>query len=166
MSRPELRSKDLTREILEEIRALRAVVAASAPASVRAADADADLESAVDSMRRLLSEYQERRTDQWLQELAAIRETIADPLGADPAEGLRRIDLLFDRLGAIPFSARYLDFVDPAIHEVAAERSRADIPDGVVVETLRPGLRGGGGGLICRARVAVNRRGLHEPAGH
>jgi hypothetical protein len=126
---------------------------------------DAELESGVDSMRRLLSELTERRTDSLLSELTAIRETIADP-HPDPAAALARVDRLLDRLGATSFSAAKLDFVDPAIHDVTAERLLAGVPDGVVVETLRPGWRSAGGALVAKACVAVNRRPSHEPAGH
>jgi hypothetical protein len=160
-----VRPGGLERELLEEVRALRAAVMGALREPI-AVDADGDLEATVDSMRRLLSEWMERRTDQLLEDLAAIRDAIADPDSVDQADGLRQIDGLFDRLGAVPFSGGNLDFVDPAIHEIVAERSLAHVPDGVVVETLRPGLRGAGGGLVRKARVAVNRRGADESPGH
>jgi hypothetical protein len=163
---PELVASGAHHEILEEIRALRAVVTTSGSAARAGADADDDLESAVDSMRRLLSEFLERRTDQFLEELAAVRNEIARPARGEAAEALRRIDGLLDRWGASSFSASKLDYVDPAIHEVVAERNVPGMPDGVVVETLRPGMRGGGGRLLCKAQVAVNWKGAHEPVGH
>lgn len=164
MSGVDATSLSVSREILEEVRALRTAVLEASSQRSPAADADGDLEVEMDSMRRLLSEWMERRMDQLLEELAAIRDAISDPERVDPAAGLRLIDELFDRLGASQFTAGNLDFVDPAIHEIVAERNLATVPDGAVVETLRPGLRGVGGGLVRKARVAVNRRGSHEPA--
>jgi molecular chaperone GrpE (heat shock protein) len=152
------------REILEEVRALRAAIPSPVPSST--SPADGDLETAVAAMRRLLSEWMERHMDQFLGELSAIRDTISDPDRLDRKDGLRRIDLLFERLGASPFSARKLDYVDPAIHEIVAERHLSDVPEGVVVETLRPGLRSASGAMVCKARVAVNRKGTHESVGH
>lgn len=165
MSELEATSVGVSREILEEVRALRTAVFEALPRRSPVADADGDLEVEMDSMRRLLSEWMERRTDQFLEELAAIRDVISDPDRMDPAAGLRLIDDLVDRLGASQFTVENLDFVDPAIHEIVAERKLANVPDGAVVETLRPGLRGVGGRLVRKARVAVNRRESHEPAG-
>jgi molecular chaperone GrpE (heat shock protein) len=76
------------------------------------------------------------------------------------------MDRLLDRLGATSFSAAKLEFVDPAIHDVTAERRVAGVPDGVVVETLRAGWRSASGALVAKACVAVNRRPSHEPVGH
>jgi molecular chaperone GrpE (heat shock protein) len=122
-------------------------------------DADAELESAVDSMRRLFCEFIERRTDSLLAEVGSIREAVASPRGMDPAVVLDRFDALLDRFGAVRFTAERLDFIDPAIHEVAAERNLVDLPDGVIVETLRPGLRSSSGAVVWKARVAINRKG-------
>lgn len=122
-------------------------------------DVDAELESAVDSMRRLFCEFIERRTDSLLTQLAGIREAVANPRGPDPALVLGRLDALLDRLGAVGFSAERLDFIDPAIHEVVAERTQVDLPDGVIVETLRPGLRSSSGAVVRKAAVAINRKG-------
>jgi molecular chaperone GrpE (heat shock protein) len=152
-------------EILEEIRALRAMVTA-VPVASAGTDTDGDLESAVDSMRRVFSEFLERRTDQFLEELAGVRDALARPERRDSGEALRRIDVLLGRWGAHSFSASKLDHVDPAIHEVVAERNVPGLPEGVVVETLRPGMRADGGRLLCKAQVAVNWKGAHEPAGH
>jgi molecular chaperone GrpE (heat shock protein) len=159
-SKTDTNSATLGREILDEVRALRTAMldTASSPLPASSSHADGDLESAVAAMRRLLSEWMERHTEQFLRELSAIRDTMADPNRLDATDSLRRIDRLFERLGASPFSPRKLDFVDPAIHEIVAERNLSDVPEGVVVETLRPGLRAPGGVMICKARVAVNRR--------
>jgi molecular chaperone GrpE (heat shock protein) len=155
------------REILEEVRALRtAMLPAPLPMPSSTSAAEGDLETAVAAMRRLLSEWMERHMDQFLGELSAIRDTISDPDRLDRKDGLRRIDQLLERLGASSFSASKLDFVDPAIHEIVAERNLLDVPEGVVVETLRPGLRSASGAMICKARVAVNRKGTHESVGH
>ena len=43
-------------------------------------------------------------------------------------------------------------------HTVAAERSIADAPEGVVVETVHPGFRTSHGVILAKAGVAVNRR--------
>jgi molecular chaperone GrpE (heat shock protein) len=157
-------SVGVNREILEEVKALRTAVLEAFSRRSPAAGADGDLELEMNSMRRLLSECMERRTDQFLEELAAILDVFSDPERVDSTEGLRLIHDLFDRLGASQFTVENLDFVDPAIHEIVAERKLTNVPDGAVVETLRPGLRGVGGGLIRKARVAVNRRESHEPA--
>ena len=50
-----------------------------------------------------------------------------------------------------------MDFVDPLIHVVVEERRVDSAPDGVVLETLRPGYRTARGLVVCKAAVAVNR---------
>jgi hypothetical protein len=108
-------SLSVSREILEEVRALRAAVLEVSLRRSSAPDADGDLEVEIDSMRRLLSEGMERRTDQLLEELASIRDAISDPKRADPAVGLRLIDDLFDRLG--PASSRpgtWISWIPPS----------------------------------------------------
>jgi molecular chaperone GrpE (heat shock protein) len=159
-SKPDANPATLGLEILDEVRALRTALLDTAPSPLPASSshADSDLESAVAAMRRLLSEWMERHTEQFLRELSVIRDAIANPNRLDPTDALQRIDRLFERLGASPFSPRKLDFVDPAIHEIVAERNLPDVPEGVVVETLRQGLRAPGGLMICKAWVAVNRR--------
>jgi hypothetical protein len=148
----------LGEEILGELQALRTAVTAASASSRTPDHVDADLESGVDSMRRLLSELIERRMDSLLGELTDIRQILADPLRSDPAAALSRLDRILDRLGATSFSASPMEFVDPAIHDVAAEKRVAGVPDGVVVETLRAGWRSASGALIAKACVAVNRR--------
>ena len=48
--------------------------------------------------------------------------------------------------------------MDPLIHTVTREVSDARLPDGVVVETIRPGFHTGHGIVVAKALVAVNRR--------
>jgi len=146
-------------DILRELRAIRAAVA---PRDHRPSGEDGGLGSAVDSMRRLLSELLERDHDAVLRELVPIRLAVADPQRLDLAAALRQIDRLMDRLGAIQFSAQKLDYVDPAIHEIKGERHVVGLPDGVVAESLRPGFRSASGVVLTKAWVAVNRRPADE----
>lgn len=148
-------------DLLRELRAIRAAVATK---DRRPSGEEDGLGSAVDSMRRLLSELLERNHDAVLRELVPIRLAVADPERLDPAAALVRIDRLMDRLGAIQFSAQKLDFVDPAIHEIKGERHVAGLPDGVVAESLRPGFRSASGVVLTKAWVAVNRRPADEPS--
>jgi hypothetical protein len=150
-------------DILRELRAIRAAVA---PKDRRPSGEEGGLGSAVDSLRRLLSELLERNHEVVLRELVPLRLAIADPEHLNPSAALRQIDQLMDRLGAIEFSAQRLDFVDPAIHEIKGERHEAGLPDGVVAECLRPGFRSAGGVVLTKAWVAVNRRTAHEPSRH
>jgi len=148
-------------EILREVQAIRAAVAPKhRPSSGEAGE----LESAVDSLRRLLSELLERHHDAVLSELVPIRLALADAQHPDPAAALLRIDRLMDRLGATQFTAQRLDFVDPAIHEVKAERRLVGVADGVVAESLRPGFRNASGVVLTKAWVAVNRSLADEPS--
>lgn len=149
-------------EILRELAAIRSAVA---PKQVGSQGADAALESAVDSMRRLLSELLESDHEAILRDLAHLRLAVADP-HASAQVALERIDRLMDHLGAIPFSAQKLDFVDPLIHEVKAERRISTLPEGVIAEGLRPGFRTARGVVVAKAWVAVNRRPADEPSRH
>jgi hypothetical protein len=150
-------------EILCELRAVRAAVA---PKDRHASDEEGGLASAVDSMRRLLSELLERNHEAVLRDLVPIRLALADSRHLDPAAAVGRLDQLMDRLGAIAFSAQKLDFVDPVIHEIKGERHEAGLPEGVVAESLRPGFRSASGVVLTKAWVAVNRRPGDEPSRH
>jgi hypothetical protein len=150
-------------DLLRELRAIRAAVAPKGRAS---SGPGGELESAVDSLRRLLSELLERDHEAVLSELAPIRHALADPQHQEPAVALAGIDRLMSRLGATRFTAQKLDFVDPAIHAIKAELRLGGLPDGVVAESLRPGFRSASGVVLAKAWVAVNRRPADEPARH
>lgn len=147
---PPQQAPDACNQILAELKTLRASInKTSQPVSP-----DAALETGVDSIRRLLSELLEQRTESILGELAAIRHSICD---SDP-ETSARIDKLLARLGAIKFTAEPMDYVDPLIHSIAAEHKKPDLPEGVIISTIRPGYRTGRGIILEKALVAVNRR--------
>ena len=116
---------------------------------------DTALEGTVDSLRRLLSELLEERSEILTQALVAVRGNLARGAAKDAASGL---DKVLEDLGAMSFEAERLDYLDPAIHEVRAERHEAAAPDGVIVATLAPGWRTARGVVAQRAAVAVNRR--------
>ncbi len=160
---PEPARPAFAEDILRELRGIRSAVT---PKQARAEEADAGLESAVDSLRRLLSELLERDHEAILRELVQVHLALTDSPSAAPRSALERVDRLMDRLGAIRFSARELDFVDPLIHEIRAERQKSSLPDGLVAEGLRPGFRTANGVVLAKTWVAVNRRPEHEPARH
>lgn len=118
-----------------------------------AAGDDPSLESGVDSMRRLLSDLMDARMDSVIAGVAALRASAADPKGL-----AERVDTLLEELGAVRFEAERLDFVDPLIHQVVAERRDDAAPEGVVLATVTPGYRTGRGRIVCKAGVVVNRR--------
>jgi molecular chaperone GrpE (heat shock protein) len=70
---------------------------------------------------------------------------------------LERLDSLLENLGAVRFEAETLDAVDPLIHVVVEEREQVDAPEGVIVQTVRPGFRTARGLVVCKAAVAVSR---------
>jgi len=158
-SAPEVAPTPFADDSLRELRAIRAAVE---PRAHRPPGEEGELGSAVDSMRRLLSELLERNHESVLRELVPIRLAVADPQQSDRAAALAQIDRLMDRLGAIQFSAQKLDYVDPAIHEIKGERHVVGLPDGVVAESLRPGFRSASGVVLTKAWVAVNRRPADE----
>jgi hypothetical protein len=148
-------------EILKELRTLQAAVLPK----VRASRGNDDgLDSATTSIRRLLSDYLERDHETLLHDLVLARQSLTDPQRLDPAAALVLVDRLIKRLGGLEFSARELDFVDPAIHEIKAERCLERLPDEVVAESLRPGIRSRNGAVIAKAWIAINRRSAHESA--
>jgi hypothetical protein len=116
--------------------------------------ADATLDGAVDSLRRLLGELVERRLEAVAREVAEVRRVVA--AGADAERVLGAIDELLHGLGALRFSAEPMDVVDPLIHAVVEERRAADVPAGVILEAMRPGFRSGRGLVLARAAVAVS----------
>jgi hypothetical protein len=120
--------------------------------------ADAALESSVDSLRRLLSELIEQRMEAVVRDLVDIRRQAAAVAQRKGTGIIERLDQVLESLGAIPFEAEPMDAVDPLIHAVTGERQQADAPDGVILETVRPGFRTARGVVVCKAAVAVNRR--------
>jgi hypothetical protein len=120
--------------------------------------ADAALESSVDSLRRLLSELIEQRMEAVVRDLVDIRRQAAAVAQRKGAGIIERLDHVLESLGAIAFEAEPMDAVDPLIHAVTEERQKADAPDGVILETVRPGFRTARGVVVCKAAVAVNRR--------
>ena len=160
IAEPELNAKPETPdsafdEVLREIRGLRAAIE---PMLKPPSTVGAELDESVDSLRRLLSELIEQRMEAVVQQLADIRRDAS----TIPAEhGTRiagRLDELLESLGAERFDAEPMDVVDPLIHVVVAERQQDDVPDGVIVETVRPGYRTSRGRVVCKAAVAVSQR--------
>jgi molecular chaperone GrpE (heat shock protein) len=140
-------------EILQEIRGLKAVVERLVTPQV---EIDAGLDATVDSLRRLLSELIEQRLESVVRDLADIRREAAS-MNVENGSGLvARLDGLLESLGAVRFEAEPMDLVDPLIHTVVAERHQADVPAGVIVETLRPGYRTSRGMIVSKAAVAVS----------
>lgn len=128
------------------------LVAGAPPAGV-----DAELEGAVDSLRRLLSDMIERRLETVALAVAGLRRQTARG-EADPDTTVTQLDRILESLGAVRFSAEPLEIVDPLIHEVVEERDVDGIASGLVVETLRPGYRTARRRIACKAEVAVRRR--------
>lgn len=144
-----------TQKILAELASLRQMVEkiCAPPPS-----ADASLESSVDSMRRLLTELLESRMEPMIVEIAAIRSLAASGSKGKTRSVVDRLDLLLNDLGAVRFEARRLDYFDPLIHQVIAERHDADAPDRVILETVVPGYRTGRGQVVAKAGVTINVR--------
>jgi hypothetical protein len=132
-----------------ELRELKRLVQPATPAG------DAALEQSVDSLRRLLSEAIEQRMESVVTELVEVHRELSS---ADAARAGERLARLLETLGAVRFTAEPLDAVDPLIHVVVEERRDDRAPDGVVLETVRPGYRTARGALAGKAAVVVNRR--------
>lgn len=143
--------------ILGELRSVKRLVQDFAPKAV-GKGSDAALEGSVDSLRRLLSELIEERMEAVVRDVARVRGDAAALPGRNGARIVEQLDTVLDNLGALRFQAEPMDLVDPLIHAVAEERHRTDAPDGVILETVRPGYRTGRGVVVCKATVAVNRR--------
>jgi molecular chaperone GrpE (heat shock protein) len=167
VGRPSIRAREPRRAangglaaIHAELRDVRALLQrlSPMPAGTAASDTDAALEASVDSLRRLLSELIEQRTESVVRALVDIRR---EALALSPSAGGRlvdRLDHVLDTLGAVRFSAEPMDVLDPLIHVVLDERQVDGVPEGVILETLRPGYRTGRGLVVCKAAVAVNRK--------
>ncbi len=125
------------------------------PSHNTAAAGEAALEASVDSLRRLLSEAIEQRLESVVRELVEVRRELSTD---GVARGGDRLERLLNSLGASRFTAEPMDFVDPLIHVVVEERRDDGTPDGVVIETVRPGYRTARGAVVSKAAVVVNRR--------
>lgn len=112
----------------------------------------------VDAIQRVLGDVVERRMDRVMDELVAIRNSAAAIKGGDSRHVAEQLDALLSNLGAVRFDAERLEHVDPLIHVVSKETRDASLPDGVIVEALRPGYATGRGVILAKALVAVNRR--------
>ncbi len=129
------------------------------PPRLTDASGDTVLEGAVNSLRRLLSELIEERMEAVVRDLAQLRTEATSPSSDTGGRVVARLDQLLESLGALKFEARRFDAIDPLIHIAVEERHEEALPDGVVLVTVRPGFRSGRGAVLCKAAVAVNRRG-------
>lgn len=111
----------------------------------------------VDAMRRVLNDLMEARLNDVIRELVTIRNTSA-AAGPEARRVTEQMDMLLADLGAMKFEAERLEHVDPLIHSITREVADASLPDGVVMETIRPGFYTGRGFVVAKALVAVNRR--------
>ena len=109
-------------------------------------------------MRRLVGELMEHKLEPVVRTLAALREELGKLPGNAGRALADQADQALRALGAVRFEAQRLDHVDPLIHTVGREEREAQLPDGVILATLRPGYRTGRGAIVARALVAVNRR--------
>ena len=111
----------------------------------------------VDAMRRVLNDLMEARMNDVIRELVTIRNSAASA-GGEARRIVEQMDALLSDLGAMKFEAERLEHVDPLIHAVSREVSDASLPDGIIMETLRPGFHTSRGIVVAKALVAVNRR--------
>jgi hypothetical protein len=144
-----------TPNLQAELAVLRALVEERLAPPPRPA---AGLEEEADLIRRLLSDIVDRRAEGLIRDLAAVRNRVAAVDHPAARDAVADLDLLLDRLGAERFDAQALDHVDSLIHTVGREVHDPSQPDGVVLESLRPGFRTGRGLVAARALVSVNRR--------
>lgn len=111
----------------------------------------------VDALRRVLNDLMEARMNDVIRELVTIRNSAASA-GGEARRIAEQMDALLSDLGAMKFEAERLEHVDPLIHTVSREVSDASLPDGIIMETLRPGFHTPRGIIVAKALVAVNRR--------
>jgi hypothetical protein len=137
---------------------LRQVEAAVNRLAAPPASVSATLETGVDSVRRLLSEIMEKQAETLLVRLVQLHALAAQAAGT-PAAVTEHLEALIKDLGAVRFEAQRADYLDPLIHVVVSERREASLPEGVILETLRPGYRTGRGIVLAKASVVINRRG-------
>ncbi|MBA4388384.1 MAG: nucleotide exchange factor GrpE [Verrucomicrobia bacterium] len=141
---------DAMDRVLQEISALKGLLVHKAKPHA----ADAVMDAEVDALRRMLGELMDKRVIGMAEKLVALRLAIA----ARREDALHQADALLKSLGVVAFKAGVNDYLDPLIHTVVEERNVADLPDGVVVETIKEGYRTAGGVVIARANVAVNNK--------
>jgi len=146
------------RAILEEIRSVKQMVEKLLTPFGSEGRTEAALESSVYSLRRLLSELIEQQMEAVVKDLVDIRRLAAAVAQRKGTGIIERLDQVLEDLGTTRFEAEPMDVVDPLIHAVIEERQQAEAPDGVILETVRPGFRTARGVVVCKAAVAVNRR--------
>lgn len=137
--------------LLRELGQLREGIARLTTSTATAEEA---LDEGATALRRVLSDLMEKRLEGVLGSVVAIRESLL----AGGAQTEERLDHLIEQLGGLTFLAARAEYFDPLIHTLGAERGAPDLPDGVVVETLKPGIRTARGAILSKAVVAVNRR--------
>ena len=111
----------------------------------------------VDALRRVLNDLMEARMNDVIRELVTIRNSSASA-GGEARRIAEQMDALLANLGAMRFEAERLEHIDPLIHAVSREISDPSLPDGIIMETLRPGFHTSRGIIVAKALVAVNRR--------
>lgn len=141
--------------IVEELRGVKRLVEQLA---FSPREGDAGLDASVNSLRRLLTELMEQRMESVIKDLAEVRREAASLARDESQHIVSRLEALLERLGAVRFEAEPLDVVDPLIHVVVDERQQENVPEGLILETLRPGYRTARGLVVSKAAVAVNQR--------
>jgi molecular chaperone GrpE (heat shock protein) len=141
--------------LLEELRGVKRLVEQLATPPN---DSDGGLDASVDSLRRLLSELMEQRMEAVIRDLVEVRREAASLPGDESQRIVARLEGLLEHLGAVRYEAEPLDVFDPLIHVAVDERQQSDAPEGVIVETLRPGYRTPRGLVVSKAAVIVNQR--------
>lgn len=111
----------------------------------------------VDALRRVLNDLMDARMNDVIRELVTIRNG-ALSTGGEARRIVEQMDALLADLGAMKFEAERLEHVDPLIHTVSRESSALSLPDGIILETLRPGFHTSRGIIVAKALVTVNRR--------
>jgi hypothetical protein len=139
--------------VLRELGRLRADLARlSAPPATAP---EAALDDGALAVRRVLSDLLDKRLEAVLVAVVGAREALLSSGGAQAQE---RLDALIEQLGGTAFRAEPGEYFDPLIHALGAERQSMDLPDGVIAETLMPGVRTPRGAIAAKAVVGVNRR--------
>lgn len=111
----------------------------------------------VDALRRVLNDLMEARMNEVIRELVTLRNSAANA-GGEARRIAEQMDTLLADLGAMKFEAERLEHVDPLIHTVSRETADPTLPDGIILETLRPGFHTSRGFIVAKALVTVNRR--------
>lgn len=125
---------------LDNLRRRSASQARDAAAQERRAVLTAFL-AVLDSLERALAAHAGERNEWFDGTLGIFRQTAK----------------LLQDFGVTPIEAQGRPF-DPQMHEAVAVLDRPDLPDGAVVEVVRPGYRMADSALLRAAQVAVNRR--------